>query len=60
MCIKSLYAKAPWGRLYQVELNYLVNGRFVLRPIDHKPYQFLEVTAEQLKCRFRLFPVVGF
>lgn len=55
MCIKSLYAKG-FGEIYKVSLE---GGRFVLRPISGKPYQWLTATAAQLKANFRLFPIVG-
>lgn len=53
--IKSLFAKHG-NTLYQVELNYKVSGQFVLRPTSGKPYQFLLMSAEQVKA-CKLFPI---
>lgn len=58
--IRSIYAKSRLsGRLYKVELKYKANGKYVLRPTDGKPYQWLELCAGQIKDNFRLFPIVG-
>lgn len=55
--IQSLYAKVG-AELYQVELNYKVNGKFLLRPTSGKPYQTITATAEQVRA-LRLFPIFG-
>jgi len=54
--IKSLYAQVGPDQ-YKVELNYKVNGLFVLRPTSGKPYKFLLLTADQIRA-CRLFPIV--
>jgi len=55
--IKSLYAKVG-TELYQVELNYKVNGLFCLRPASRKPYKYLLLPAERVR-ELQLFPIFG-
>lgn len=57
MSIISVYAFG-FGRLYKVDLSPL-GGRFILRPANGQPYQWLTATAQQLRVNFRLFPIVG-
>jgi len=57
MSVLSIYVKVH-NRLYKVELNYTLSGKFILRPITGKPYQTLTATAEQIK-QFYTFPIAG-
>jgi hypothetical protein len=58
----SIYAKCKVNhKLYRVELDYKdePSGRYILRPVDGKPYQIVLATTEQLRNRanFDLFPI---
>lgn len=57
MSVQVIYVKA-FNKLYRVELNYQMAGRFILRPITGKPYQTLTATAEQIK-KFYMVPIAG-
>ena len=57
MPVQTIYVKV-FSKLYKVELNYLMAGRYILRPITGKPYQTLTATAEQIK-KFYIFPIAG-